>query len=485
MAIIKELTITVKDNTATLSENLFLYKGDGGITLLISILENRYKFGGFISEKSNVIEESQTQWASVCVLKAEGEVVKGKRCEIYDDMIRFEIDKTFLDDVKEVGTHSLQIHLYDSMDEDANRLTIPPVSFTVLETICEVEIEPEPEPEPEPEEPEPDEPEPEPDEPKPEPEPDEPKPEPEPDEPKPEPEVPEPEEPEPEEPEPDEPKPEEPDEPEPDEPEPEPEPEPDDAWSEYIANKTNNHTNYSRLFENYTGESLDMYNMQDWDTSQVTDMSHMFYCCTKLTELNVSNFNTKNVTNMLRMFYGCEKLTSLDVSNFGTSQVTDMQGMFNGCRNLTELNVSNFDTENVTDMSNMFSYCSKLTELNVSNFNTKNVTNMAQMFNGCYKLETLDLSRFDLTKESNPMYMLSSCQRLEHLYLNGCDRSTIEKIIYSEGFPTGNAKELYTGEVLDENGQPIPRIIYCDYAEGGDLEAPDGWEFDYYYDVLN
>ena len=40
------------------------------------------------------------------------------------------------------------------------------------------------------------------------------------------------------------------------------------------------------------------------------------------------NFNTSNVTNMSRMFLGCSSLTSLNLSNFNTSNVTDMGGMF-------------------------------------------------------------------------------------------------------------------------------------------------------------
>ena len=136
MAIIKELTITVKGKTASLSDEVYLYAGDGGITLLISVIENNYKFGSFESNETNIVEESYAQWASVCVLKANNEVVISEKCEIFDEKIKFEITKDFIDEIGEIGVHTIQIHLYDGPDEDSNRLTIPPVPITILEPIC-------------------------------------------------------------------------------------------------------------------------------------------------------------------------------------------------------------------------------------------------------------------------------------------------------------------------------------------------------------
>ncbi len=116
--------------------------------------------------------------------------------------------------------------------------------------------------------------------------------------------------------------------------------------------------NTSGWFVGYTGDSLDLRNL---DTSNVTDMSSMFWMCNNLTKLNVSKFDTSKVTNMADMFSGCNKLTELDVRNFNTSNVRNMSFMFTQCNTLTELDVSNFNTSKVTDMSCMFEYCSTLT----------------------------------------------------------------------------------------------------------------------------
>ena len=100
---------------------------------------------------------------------------------------------------------------------------------------------------------------------------------------------------------------------------------------------------------------------------------------TNLISINFNNnFNTSNVTNMSRMFYGCRSLTSLDLSSFNTSNVTDMSDMFNSCYSLTSLDLSSFNTSNVTDMYWMFYYCSRLTT--TINIMSTSVTNYSDMF---------------------------------------------------------------------------------------------------------
>ena len=133
-------------------------------------------------------------------------------------------------------------------------------------------------------------------------------------------------------------------------------------------------------------------NVSNLDTSQVTNMSNMFYACMGLTSLDLSNFDTSQVTNMSDMFGGCMGLTSLDVSKWNTSKVTNMSEMFSGCMGLASLDLSNFDTSQATNMSNMFNYCTSLTSLDLSNFNTSQVTTMDGMFIGCESLRDIKIN---------------------------------------------------------------------------------------------
>lgn len=161
-----------------------------------------------------------------------------------------------------------------------------------------------------------------------------------------------------------------------------------------------------------------------FNTSNVTNMSKMFYFCTNLTSLDLSSFNTANVTNMSQMFYWCLHLTNLDLSSFNTANVTNMSKMFHLCNNLTNLDLSSFITTNVTDMSFMFAYCA-LTSLDLSSFNTSNVTNMSQMFAYCGSLASLNLSSFNTTNVTDMNLMFNSCRNLTSLDLSSFSSSSL------------------------------------------------------------
>ncbi len=154
------------------------------------------------------------------------------------------------------------------------------------------------------------------------------------------------------------------------------------------------------------------------NTSEVKDMSRMFYGCSALTALDLKNFNTKNVTDMSRMFAKCRALTSLDLKNFNTQNVTDMSWMFSDCWALTSLDLQHFNTQNVTDMSLMFSRCVALTALDLKNFNTQNVTDMSSMFYNCTALTSLDLQHFNTKKVTYMYEMFSGCAALTTINSN-------------------------------------------------------------------
>ena len=163
--------------------------------------------------------------------------------------------------------------------------------------------------------------------------------------------------------------------------------------------------------------SLRNLDVSHFDTSQVADMTYMFLNCSSLINLDLSNFDTSQVTNMYSMFSGCKNLTSLDVSHFNTSKVTDMSYMFAGCLDLPSLDVSHFDTSQVTNMYSMFISCENLPSLDVSHFDTSQVIIMALMFSGCKNLTSLDLSSFDTSQVTNVSGMLAGCTNLHHLVL--------------------------------------------------------------------
>ena len=185
---------------------------------------------------------------------------------------------------------------------------------------------------------------------------------------------------------------------------------------------TSNVTDMSRMF--YGCSSLTSLDLSNFNTSYVRSMAGMFSRCS-LTSLDLSNFNTSNVTSMAGMFYGCSSLTSLDLSNFNTFFVRNMNVMFDSCISLTSLNLSNFNTTNVKYMSGMFCYCSSLTNLNLSNFNTSNVVSMDAMFDSCISLTSLNLSSFNTTRVENMNHMFCYCSSLTSLNLSSFNTTRV------------------------------------------------------------
>ena len=139
-----------------------------------------------------------------------------------------------------------------------------------------------------------------------------------------------------------------------------------------LGNGTIVHIVFDKSFSSYTPTSLFRFfkdltkletitGLEYLNTAKVTDMSEMFYRCSKLTSLDVTKFNTANVTNMGYMFYNCSSLTSLDVTHFNTAKVTDMGYMFYNCSSLTTIYASSkFVTPQVSTSFNMFYNCKKL-----------------------------------------------------------------------------------------------------------------------------
>jgi surface protein len=137
-----------------------------------------------------------------------------------------------------------------------------------------------------------------------------------------------------------------------------------------------------------------------FNTASVTDMSYMF----SSTALDGSGVASKKMN-----------IRSLDVSGLDTSNVTNMSHMFYLCSNsnLTTLDVSGFRTSNVTDMSYMFAcwrdYPSFVTALNMRNWDFSNVTTVNRMFDRCQSVVVTFPIRTKLSHIEDILYWFSHC----------------------------------------------------------------------------
>ena len=127
------------------------------------------------------------------------------------------------------------------------------------------------------------------------------------------------------------------------------------------------------------------------ETRTITDMSYLFggdtHGCKSLIELrDIDNWDTSNIRDMSHMFQNCDLLPYLpDISKWDTSKVTDMNRMFCNCRSLLYLpDISKWDTSNVTNMELMFESCFQLSYLpDITKWNIEKVINKRMMFFGC------------------------------------------------------------------------------------------------------
>jgi len=164
------------------------------------------------------------------------------------------------------------------------------------------------------------------------------------------------------------------------------------------------------------------YSLNWIDTSEITDMSFLFssnklksisnICGTRihytekaettayLFDGDISEWNVSNVTDMSHMFF-CSKFAG-DISKWNVSKVTDMNGMFSF--SMVCCDISKWDVSKVTDMGYMFSNA-KIFNNPISEWDVSNVTNMDQMF--IDSKFNQDISKWDVRNVENMFMMFS------------------------------------------------------------------------------
>ena len=100
--------------------------------------------------------------------------------------------------------------------------------------------------------------------------------------------------------------------------------------------------------------------LEDWDVSNVKDMSGMFEECEKF-NCDLSNWDVSSVKDMTAMFSGCEKF-NCDLSKWDVSSVENMISMFMGCEKFN-CDLSKWDVSGVENMTSMFWGCKSLQQI--------------------------------------------------------------------------------------------------------------------------
>ena len=95
-------------------------------------------------------------------------------------------------------------------------------------------------------------------------------------------------------------------------------------------------TNCQNAFSNAT--NLESVDLTEFDSSNVTDMSYMFYNCSSIKTMNLTgSFDVSKVTNFSGTFYNCSSLTDLNITTWQTNSATTFNSMFRNCSSLEHI----------------------------------------------------------------------------------------------------------------------------------------------------
>lgn len=151
-------------------------------------------------------------------------------------------------------------------------------------------------------------------------------------------------------------------------------------------------TNMSKMFYTFSDTSFNG-DISDWDVSNVTNMSNMFYNASSF-DADISNWDISNVTNMFQMFQGASSF-SADLSTWDVSKVTTMGYMFKNASSFNS-DLSLWDVSSVTNMKEMF-YGASSFNSDLNTWNMSIVTDMERMFFNASSFDS-DLSSWQFPK---------------------------------------------------------------------------------------
>ncbi len=159
---------------------------------------------------------------------------------------------------------------------------------------------------------------------------------------------------------------------------------------------------------NQTSAEAEYGHISNWDTSNVTSMTYLFYDFQSFND-DIGGWDVSNVTDMSYLF--CFAIDfNQDISNWDVSNVANMQGMFYNALNFDNGfnpdGINSWDVSSVTNMSAMFMNQTYFSS-DLSSWNVSNVTTMASMFRDVSSSSFQFLSQWDVSSVTNMSSMFS------------------------------------------------------------------------------
>ena len=237
-----------------------------------------------------------------------------------------------------------------------------------------------------------------------------------------------------------------------------------------------------------------------WNISAITDLSRLFFGIKDFSRLGfIQNWDVSNVENMSNMFKNSR--VNEPLNNWNVSNVKNMQSMFENCLRFNQP-LNNWNVSNVENMSNMFQYCLMFNQP-LNNWNVSRVENMLSMFENCMKFNQ-PLNDWNISNVKNMRSMFKDCSMFNQP-LNW-DLSNVEDMSNMfEGCPlqlerirrqqqqqqqsTQIAEQMQRAAQIptdNEKEQPFPECVICgDYLNNNAGPGPSAKCVNNCNDVIN
>lgn len=125
-----------------------------------------------------------------------------------------------------------------------------------------------------------------------------------------------------------------------------------------------------------------------WDTSKIIYFDKMFSNCKAISILEINDWNMISGHSLADMF-AYSGIIDIDLSKWNTSNINNLSNLFFNCTRLKQIDLHTWDTKAVSTCHWLFRSCASLEFINIEGWNTSNVHNMDRMFGECPKLTTI------------------------------------------------------------------------------------------------
>ena len=234
-------------------------------------------------------------------------------------------------------------------------------------------------------------------------------------------------------------------------------------------------------FYNFTNIAK-IQSIDQWGSIQWTSMEDAFRQCSNLEMLATDTPDLSLVTNMSYMFASSKMSnTNASINNWDVSNVTDMSHVFDSALYFNQ-SIDNWDVSNVTDMSVMFGF-NPVFNQPLNSWDVSNVTNMWSMFSTCSAFNQ-PLSNWDVSNVVDMGFMFRNCNDFDQdlsswsfkpgvelgAFLNNAGMSTYKYDLLLDSLALQNLQNLYIG---------VHNLTYCNSTARDYLINNLGWSFGY------